>query len=156
MDEIEREARRRTESHRGHKSQRILGKNHDLVGLRGEQEFGRLFRMQPDLTAKPRGDGHIDFWLGPYEVDTKCARRGDEYMLVEARYCFPLTIYVGLQYFDATDSAEVIGWQWGKVIMKKYGPPYDTGCGIINYKVPAGVDGGLRGISDLFGRAQTG
>lgn len=145
MDEIEREAKRRTESHRGHASQRILGKDHDLVGLRGEEAFGKKFGQKPDLTARPRGDGGIDFWLLGYKVNTKCCRKWHLGMLVKEEECKPKTIYVHCAYNEETDDATLIGWQWGSVV-RKY-PPKDTGWGIVNHNVP--VLEGLRGISEL-------
>ena len=44
-------ADQRSDSHIGHESQRILGENHDLVGVSGEAIFAKYFglKMNDDI-----------------------------------------------------------------------------------------------------------
>ena len=148
MDEIEREAIRRSASHSGHASQRKLSPDYEKIGLRGEEEFGRIFRQRPDLSARPRGDGGKDFMLDGYKVNLKTSRKAYLGMLVEAGKVDPNTIYVSAQYDEETDTASLDGWQWGSVVLRYR--PKDTGRGLINHNVPTRD---LRPMSDLFDRA---
>ena len=68
-------ANQRTTLHKGCPSQRILSKNHDLVGIAGEEEFGRQFDLELDKTERLHGDAGIDFILPVGTVDVKTFRK---------------------------------------------------------------------------------
>ena len=60
------------------------------------------------------------------------------------RGCQPDTIYVLCRYIEAEDRAELVGWQWGRVLMRS--TPKDYGYGVMNYWQPRGE---IRPIAEL-------
>jgi hypothetical protein len=141
-DEIATEAWRREASHGpGHRNHRphLRPVGAHLMGLRGEQAFAERYGLKVDLTPRLNGDGGEDLKLtttaGTFPVDCKAALIPKD-LIVDKHYCKPNVIYVLCRYVEAEDRCELIGWQWGKVLMKS--EPKDYGYGVINYWQPSG------------------
>jgi len=153
-DPIRAEAKRRHELHVSHPTHRPLSDNYELVGLRTEEEFARVFGTVVDLTSRPGGDGGIDFRLPflvndkvlRFKIDTKGARKAFN-LIVEVGEVEPETIYVLGHYSDEKDRTEFLGWQWGKIVLRA--PTKDFGYGVINHYIPAGK---LRKMEELIAR----
>ena len=147
-DAIREEATRRSLMHKYHPTHRPLSDGYNLVGLRGEEEFSRIFGGSVDLSSKPNGDKGIDYIIrtihGNFSVDIKTARKPGN-LIVEKGKVVPLTIYVLAGYSDETDSATLLGWQWGKILLVS--PTRDFGKGVINHYIPAPR---LRNMLDLL------
>jgi hypothetical protein len=109
------------------------------MGLRGEQAFAERYGLNVDLTARLGGDGGEDLRLtttsGTFPVDCKAALLPKD-LIVDKDYCKPDVIYVLCRYIEAEDRCELVGWQWGRVLMKS--EPKDYGYGVINYWQPSG------------------
>ena len=137
-DDLRKHAKHRTQLHRSHKTQRILGKDHDLVGLAGESAFASEFKVAIDLIDRPGGDEGMDFQLrtdqGDFIVDTKAGRQ-KHCMYIEAAKLVRETIYVMAIYDDFDESAVTVGWCFGHEAIELSPPPRDTGHGVINYVV---------------------
>jgi hypothetical protein len=142
-DPIAAEAWRREASHQGHPKNRPhlrpIGAN--LMGLRGEEAFAERYGLAVDLTPRLGGDGGHDLkvtvWqsysIGVYPVDCKAALIPKD-LIVEAARIQPDTIYVLCKYSEADDRCELLGWQWGRVLMRS--PPKDYGYGVMNHWQP--------------------
>lgn len=138
---IRTEAIKRACLHSNHPSQRILGNEHDLVGLAGEVAFADYMGLSLDLRRLPSGDGGKDFLLSllvqdavqSFRADVKTARI-PAHLLVEVGKCEPLTIYVLAQYSDATQTARCLGWEWGLVLLRSK-PKTMPGYSVVNYHV---------------------
>lgn len=144
-DDIAREAWRREASHHaGHRNFRphVRPRGANLMGLRGEQAFAERFGLQVDLTPRLNGDGGRDLEIklrtdtegvDTYKVDCKAAIIPKD-LIVEVSRCLPKTIYVLCRYIEADDRCDLLGWQWGLVLLCS--PPKDYGYGIINFWCP--------------------
>ena len=132
MKDIKSVARRRHEIHKNHASSRPLSKDYELVGLAGEVAFGKLIGLEPDLAERPEGDEGVDFVLkNGKTVDVKTARKA--YNLIHEIGKPFADIYVLAQYDDPTESATLIGWEYGSKLAKA--PTKDFGYGITNYYI---------------------
>lgn len=148
-DPIALEAWRREASHvEGHRNYRHhlrpVGAN--LMGLRGEQKFGERYGLAVNLTPKLDGDGGIDFTVATrcdFPVDCKAAIFPKD-LIVEAARIRPGTIYVLCRYLPAEDRCELLGWQWGRVLMRS--EPKDYGYGVLNHWQPGKL---IRDMSEL-------
>ncbi len=154
-DEISREAWRREASHHpGHRNfrphVRPVGAN--LMGLRAEEAFAQRYGLTIDLTTRPEGDGGVDlriplltdyFIVETFAVDCKAAIKPKD-LIVEATRTKPLTIYVLARYYEESDQCELLGWQWGKYLLRSV--PKDYGYGILNYWCPRSS---LRDLGEL-------
>jgi hypothetical protein len=154
-DPIRLEAEARHQLHILHPTHRPLSDGYELVGLRGEEALAREFGLSVDLVARPEGDGGLDnslrLWvLRRFPVDVKCARKPG-HLIVEEGKAKPNTIYVLARYSDETDSAELIGWEWGQTLMGA--PIRDFGYGVRNHSIRAAD---LRPISELHDRMVAG
>jgi hypothetical protein len=149
-DPIIEEARARHELHKDHPTHRPLSEGYELVGLRGEEELARALGLEVDMVRRPRGDGGIDNVLclsgNDFVVDVKCARKPRN-LIVEVGCVVAKTIYVLASYSDEADAAELLGWQWGKVLLDA--PTKDFGYGVINHYIPRGQ---LRDLEELKNR----
>jgi hypothetical protein len=154
MNDLERLAAERTALHAGQASQTILCRDHELMGLAGEQALCDEFGGKIDRTPRPYGDNGVDLVIKlrigeevkPYIVDVKCTR--SPYRMLVKEGTVKAHIYVLAEYFDHTKTAKLVGWQSRKVVLKW--AAYDTGRGIINHNVPnAPIPDGLRPIWQL-------
>jgi len=140
-------AQQRSGTHVGHKSQRILSSDYNMVGVCGEDAFADEFGLKIDDSIKPAGDKGIDFTLSlPFTVDVKCAKLPFNLLLEVGKPV--VDIYVLADYNDSFNkelsSSILLGWEWGKVLAKS--PTKDFGYGVINHYIPAED---LRPISEL-------
>jgi hypothetical protein len=158
VDLVAREAWRREASHHeGHRNFRphLRPRGANLMGLRGEEAFALAFDRPLDLSARPGGDGGRDLSIAItagatnrldgrlYAVDCKTALHPKD-LIVEASRCQPETLYVLCRYLEESDRAELLGWQWGGVLLRS--EPKDYGYGVLNHWCPAGE---LRSIAEL-------
>ncbi len=67
-------AARRARIHASHTSSRPLSPDYELVGVAGEVAFAQEFGLEVDATARPGGDGGVDFTLPIGTVDVKTYR----------------------------------------------------------------------------------
>lgn len=155
-DEIAKEAERRHSSHVDHPTHRPLSEDYELIGLRGEQALAIAFGLAVDLSAKPGGDGGKDNTLvlhnrhglpENFVVDVKTSRLPIS-LLVEEGKCVPTTIYVLAGYDAQRDAADLLGWEWGSVVIKVL-PQDHCGHGIISHSIPREK---LRLMSELLRR----
>lgn len=93
------------------------------VGLKGEQAFAESFREPIVYWDQPSGDNGEDFWVplffgedgfGSFSVDVKTSRRASAIVVPKGKV--RADIYVLAHYDDATDTANLIGWQWAKIV----------------------------------------
>jgi hypothetical protein len=119
------EHRRELES-QTYRSTRRWSEGHITVGLLGERAFARMVGVRHDLRSKPLGDGGSDqtlfFWgidgtIEKVACDVKSARKAT-WLLVNRLKVKPRTIYVLSQVNASLTDAEIIGWEWGSVVMK--------------------------------------
>jgi hypothetical protein len=151
-DPIRREARRRHELHISHPTHRPLSMDYELVGLRGEEAFCFEFGGSVDMESRPNGDGGRDHWLflpdrsGErrwFKVDLKTFRK-PYHLLVEEGRCVAITIYMLAGYRDDTDRADLLGWEWGKKLLKVKPKTFEHG--VWNHYIHRGR---LRAIEEL-------
>jgi hypothetical protein len=120
------------------------------MGLRGEDAFAERYGQSVDLTSRPGGDGGRDLTITvagqTYPVDCKAAVIPKD-LIVEAARCKPGTIYVLCRYLMLEDRCELLGWQWGRILMRS--TPKDYGYGVINYWQPRAD---IRPMADLDSR----
>ena len=142
----------RTELHNGCRSQRILSKDHDKVGMAGEWAFGAFSGRFPDVSSRPNGDAGVDFIIPlRYSVDVKTYRNPKRLPLEVGKPVADIVVLAG--YDECTESAELIGWTWGTVL--KSAPIDDGGPnsifrnGIRNHYIERGK---LRPMSELMQR----
>ena len=143
MTEIEKLAKAREAIHKGQKSQRILSKNYQLIGLAGEAEFERVFGIKMDRSLKPQGDGGHDFTLPMGTIDVKTARNAYN-LLRETNTKHPADILVLAQY-NGNGKAHLVGWAYDWEMTQC--PHKDFGYGIDNYYKPRDK---LRPIKELL------
>jgi hypothetical protein len=125
----------RTSHHNNDRSQRILSRDHDKVGLAGEFVFGEFSGRWPDTSIKRGGDEGIDFHINlTFTVDVRTARK--PYNLIhEEGKPFSSDIYVLAGFNDDTQRASLIGWEWGSALSRA--PTRDFGHGVINHFISA-------------------
>jgi hypothetical protein len=148
-DPIKAEAWRREASHQGHPKNRPhlrpVGAN--LMGLRGEEAFAQRYGLAVDLTPRPGGDGGVDVFVTvsgqKYPVDCKAAVIPKD-LIVEAGRCQPGTVYVLCRYLEPEDRCDLLGWQWGRILLRSQ--PKDYGYGVMNHWQPREK---IRPMSDL-------
>ena len=154
-DPIKDEAMARHERHTDHPTHRPLSKGYELVGLRGEEALARYFGAQVDLSPRPGGDRGIDIPMTmrdrngnikTFTIDVKAARKAF-HLIVEQGKVKNRTIYVLASYSDKTDTATLLGWEWGRTILAA--PLKDFGYGVINHYIPRER---LRDLSELSER----
>lgn len=134
MDEVQRHSRDRERFHSGKPYYTPKSKNHELVGLRGEEAWIRDFGGELDTELRRGGDRGHDFKIGKQTVDVKTARNAHR-LLVKAGKKKYADIFVLARYDDDADEAELVGWiEAERVLSVK---PRDTGFGIVNHEFPA-------------------
>ena len=125
-------AKRRHDIHKNHASSRPLSKDYELVGLSGEIAFGEFANLEADLSERPEGDNGVDFEApNGMTIDVKTARRA--YNLIHETGKKFANIYVLAQYDENTESATLMGWEYGTTLAKA--PTKDFGYGIINHYI---------------------
>jgi|SRR5262252_2495221 len=126
----------------------------ERVGMIGEQELADFFGMKPDLRKLPRGDGGIDLlptlqmtFTIEAAMDVKSAQRAP-FLLVNVDRIKPWTIYVLCEVDLEHNKGDLLGWQWGHIVMKA---PTKNWCkkGVIVHYVEAGT---LRKMEELAHR----
>lgn len=123
-------ARKRSEIHNKHSSQRKLSKDYDLVGLSGERQFSMEFGGELDVTIKAEGDSGIDFTSdGVGTVDVKTYRKA--YNLLREERKEHATVLVLAQYNEANHGAELLGWEYSESLLDC--PKKDFGYGVVNH-----------------------
>lgn len=137
-------AQQRSGTHVGHKSQRILSDDYNLVGVCGEDAFADEFDLEIDDSIRPSGDKGVDFILNlPFTVDVKTAKLPYNLLLEVGKPV--VDIYVLADYNKS--NSILLGWEWGKTLAQA--PSKDFGYGVINHYIPAED---LRPISTLKDR----
>jgi len=132
--------------HNGQKSQRILSENHNAVGMAGEFAFGEFCGLWPDTTDRVGGDNGFDFIVPlKFTVDIKTARKA--FHLIHEKGKNFADIYVLAEYDDESNTAQLIGWEFGKTLEKA--PTKDFGYGVINHYIRQKE---LRPMSELKNR----
>jgi len=120
-----------------------LSPDYDYVGVAGEIAFAREFGLEVDTTARPEGDGGVDFTLSNgLTVDVKTYRK--PYHLLREVNKPHADILVLAGFSDSTGEAHLIGWEWDSEMVKC--PTRDFGYGIVSHCKAAGE---LREISEL-------
>lgn len=136
-DPIRQEAEKRHQLHVEHPTHRPLSENYELVGLRGEKALADRFGLKVDMMRRPNGDGGIDNILClngiNYPVDVKCARKPFNLIVEQGKIKSGNTIYILAQYFDASDTAVLLKWEWGWNLMAS--PVRDFGKGVYNHYI---------------------
>lgn len=114
---VEGEAARRERLHANHASSRPWSEGYEKVGLAGEFEFGRFCGQMPDLQERAGGDKGVDFRvLLQFTVDVKTARKAYHLSHESGK---PLAdIYVLAEYDDETGQARLVGWEWGRNLLR--------------------------------------
>jgi len=139
-------AQTRTDGHNDHASQRILGQDHDQVGMSGEFAFGEFSGLWPDTRLLSGGDDGVDFRISlAFTVDVKTARK-PKYLIHEQGKSFA-DIFVLAQYDNDTKRSELIGWEWGAKLRSS--PVMDFGYGVLSHYIAAEK---LRPMSELSRR----
>ena len=113
--EIFKIAQQRSDTHKGHASQRVLSEDYNVVGISGEAAFAEDFSLEVDKSIKPSGDNGIDFLLPLYfTVDVKTAKKAYNLLLEEGKVLSD--IYVLADYNEG--DTFLVGWEWGKILSK--------------------------------------
>jgi len=138
-------AKERTRIHFSHTSTRPLSPDYEYVGVAGEIAFANEFGLEVDTTARPEGDGGVDFTLSNgLTVDVKTYRK--PYHLLREVNKPHADILVLARFDDSSGEARLIGWEWDSEMVKC--PTRDFGYGIVShYKVAKE----LKQIPDLHG-----
>lgn len=134
VDRVREHSRDRERFHSGKPYYTPKSKNHELVGLRGEEAFIREFGGELDTELRPRGDKGYDFEVGGQTVDVKTARNAHR-LLVKAGRKKYADLFVLARYDDEEDKAELVGWVDAEEVLAV--KPRDTGFGIVNHEFPA-------------------
>jgi len=120
----------------------------DYMALLGEYEFCQRYGLALDLSPRINGDGGKDGTIatlrGEFCWDVK-TYENPRNLLVTSYRCKPRVIYVLAQYFPALDSVSLLGWQWGKILLRGEAKDWG-GKGIISY---ACLAKDLRPMKDL-------
>jgi hypothetical protein len=142
MQNIEDIAAQRARIHASHTSSRPLSPDYELVGVAGEAAFAQEFGLKVDATARPEGDGGVDFTLPIGTVDVKTYRL--PYHLLRETDKPHADILVLAAFDDTTGEAHLIGWEWDSVMRQC--PTRDFGYGIVSHYKAAEE---LKPISEL-------
>jgi hypothetical protein len=129
----------------------------DIIGLYGERQFGIEFGLPVDVSIRPTGDRHIDFYAQTAAkvvktVDVKTARLAYNLLVKEWEMGDAADILV-LCGFDGdplgSHSQNLIGWE-EKAEMAKC-PVRDFGYGIPNYHKRRSVLKPMSALKDILG-----
>ena len=95
--------------------------------------LSQLTGLAPDLAIRPGGDGGIDGKIFlRYTVNVHAARK--PYNLIHEQGQEMADIMVLASYNDETQASELLGWEWGKVLVEA--PVKDFGHGVMNHYIP--------------------
>ena len=133
----------RTNIHRGHKSQRILVKDHDTYGVLGEMKFSQITGLPVDERGLLQGDNGVDFICPRVgNIDVKFSNL--QYLLIEKGHCRIDVIYV-LAEKDGNGDIELMGWEYGSEMFEIR--PYEFPKHIVNH---VRIDSMLKRIDILW------
>jgi Holliday junction resolvase len=104
--------------HQSHPTSNPLSPDYELVGMAGERELARVLQQAPDLALRPGGDGGSDHrvWIRTDQgerivrVDVKTSRKPRNLLVGQGKV--RADIYVQAGYFDASQHAVLLGWEW--------------------------------------------
>lgn len=136
-------ARFRDNMHLEHESRRPLSQDFEDVGLAGEVAFAEAYNLPLDLRSITTGDKGVDFNTVAGSVDVKTARKAFNLIVEEGKVL--ADIYVLARYDDKTQTAKMLGWEYGSELKKC--PVKDFGYGVINHYKSVRK---LRDMSDLW------
>ena len=109
---LRQEGERRYELHGGDASPDNFVRDCQYVGLVGQRKFAEVYNQPFDWKLRPNGDGGIDFVVPlAFSIDITASRKPKN--LIQRVGKVKADIYVLAQYFDETDSAELLGWEYG-------------------------------------------
>lgn len=106
----------------------------DIVGIKGELAFSKIFGLDIDDGIYISGDGHIDFTIPfsakPLTIDVKTFRKPYNLLLKvkESTQAADILVLAGL--ID-DETVRLIGWQKKKIMLTM--PTKDFGFGLVNY-----------------------
>ena len=140
--ELRKIASQREKLHENHESSRPLSKDYEYIGLKGEEAFAKEFKKEIDKELRPEGDAGRDFEDILGNIDVKTARKAYNLIVEEGKVVSD--IYVLAQYFDDTDEAYLVGWEYKDKVLAA--PKRDFGYGIVNHYISKQE---LRTISSL-------
>lgn len=138
-------------------------------GLMAECAFSHEFGPAVGRELRDDGDGGIDFFLAfrvrrrvqrfPVNVKAKSVRfslegliRSGTHLRVPVREAKPQTIYVFAVYYEKTDDADVLRWEWGRTLIERNERRiFLNGDGAEAYVAPYQE---LRDLQELKGRAE--
>jgi len=136
-------AARRTRIHLSHTSIRALSPGYDYVGVAGQIAFAKEFGLEVDTTARPEGDGGVDFTLSNgLTVDVKTYRKPYHLLREVDKPHADILVLAGFD--DSTGEAQLIGWEYDTEMVKC--PTRDFVYGIVSHYRAAGA---LREIEEL-------
>jgi hypothetical protein len=143
------DADKRTAAHKGQSSQRVLNKDHDEIGIAGEEAFGELIGQKYDGECyEGRGDNGIDFIVKiPFNVDVKTSSSEYLGLLVEQGTMKETQMFV-LAIKEPDDvKARCVGWCWRREVEEVQAKPWPKK--IVNHCLSIGD---LRPMNDLVRR----
>jgi len=129
-------------------------------GILGECAFVNRFGGAVDVELRPSGDERdfsiVVFVKGVatrFDVDVKAnSYTGPtRYLLVPVDYIKPQTIYVDAQYLEARDDIELMGWAFGKALIKRDQRKALNSRQVLNFVMPIAE---LRPIAELLARVE--
>lgn len=124
----------RHELHRGQRTSRPLSKDHEAVGLAGEDAFAEFAGIASDRSLRPHGSNSINFTINGKTVNVYTARIPNN-LLVE-RGKVKADYYVLAAYREARQDAFLIGWATKEELLSR--EPADVGGkGVISHAIPA-------------------
>lgn len=109
--------------HRQHKTSRPLSKDYELVGLAGEQAFAEKFKIEVDLTIRPKGSRSINFTMHGKTINVMTARKPNHLLVEQGKV--KADIFVLAIYHDDTQAATLLGWASREEVLAKI--PWDVG-----------------------------
>lgn len=137
---------------------RPLSSNYEEVGVVGEWAFAEFCGLMPNTQGGK--DGGKDFEVPVvFTVDVKTSKKGDA-LLVEAGKV-KADIYVLAKYDEGTDdsqapagTATLLGWTFATYLKGR--EPYDTGRGVVNYRVNVEELRPMGELEKMMGRMKRG
>ena len=141
-------AAQRTRIHLSHTSTRPLSPDYDYVGVAGEVAFAKEFGLEVDTTARPEGDGGVDFTLSNgLTVDVKTYRKPYHLLREVGKHHAHILVLAGFN--DSTGEAYLIGWEWDSKMVRC--PTRDFGYGIVSHYKPAEELQSIHRLQKLLG-----
>ncbi len=133
----------RHELHKDHPTHRPLSKGYDGVGIAGEIALSKFSGMAVDLSLRPGGDDGIDNHIYLRHSVNVHAARIPKNLIHEVGKKMAEIMILG-DYDEATGVSELLGWEWGRVLVRA--PSRDFEHGVINHYIERGK---LRDMKEL-------